>query len=99
MERVRRAQRMGARGFGEHKVPLAVDAPESLAIYRLCADFGWPVLLHFEYGRYNPNFEAFEAVLDANQIPEWIPPRVDHDSAIVACRRGWPGGEALCYIR
>ena len=70
LERVRRAHRVGARGFGEHKVHLPVDAPKSLAIYRLCADFGWPVLLHFEYGKYNPNFEAFEGVLRAH--PETV---------------------------
>jgi predicted TIM-barrel fold metal-dependent hydrolase len=63
LERIRRAHQLGARGFGEHKVPLPVDAPESLAIYRLCADLGWPVLLHFEYGKYNFNFTAFERVL------------------------------------
>jgi predicted TIM-barrel fold metal-dependent hydrolase len=62
LERMRRAHRMGARGFGEHKVPLPVDAPESLAIYRLCAELDWPVLLHFEYGKYNYNFMAFERV-------------------------------------
>ena len=47
-----------------------MDAPDSLAIYRLCADLGWPVLLHFEYGVYNPNFEAFEGVLRAH--PETV---------------------------
>jgi predicted TIM-barrel fold metal-dependent hydrolase len=63
LARVRGAYAAGARGFGEHKVPLAVDAPESLAIYRLCGELGWPVLLHFEYGAYNHNFQAFERVL------------------------------------
>ncbi len=63
LELMRRAHRLGARGFGEHKVRLPVDAPESLAIYRLCADLGWPVLLHFVYGNYNYNFDAFERVL------------------------------------
>jgi predicted TIM-barrel fold metal-dependent hydrolase len=70
LERIRRAHRMGARGFGEHKIRLPVDAPESLAVYRLCAELGWPVLLHFEYGNYNFNVEAFEDVLRAN--PETV---------------------------
>ncbi len=60
---VRRAHAEGARGFGEHKVRLPVDDPRSLALYRLCGDLGLPVLLHFEYGVYNWNFEAFEIVL------------------------------------
>jgi predicted TIM-barrel fold metal-dependent hydrolase len=63
LEVVRRAHAEGARGFGEHKVRLPVDDPRSLALYRLCGDLGLPVLLHFEYGVYNWNFEAFEAVL------------------------------------
>jgi predicted TIM-barrel fold metal-dependent hydrolase len=37
--------------------------PQSLAIYRLCGDLGLPVLLHFEYGMYNYNFEAFGDVV------------------------------------
>lgn len=63
LEQIRRSSAAGYRGFGENKVPLAVDAPEQRAIYALCADLGWPVLLHFEYGMYNYNFEAFEQVL------------------------------------
>jgi uncharacterized protein len=72
LERIRRAARMGARGFGEHKIGLPVDAPESLAVYRLCAELDWPVLLHFEYGRYNPNFAAFEQVLRSNPETRFI---------------------------
>ncbi len=63
---IRHAHRAGAKGFGEHKVRLPVDAPESLAIYRLCGELGLPVLLHFEYLNYNFNFEAFEGVLRAH---------------------------------
>ena len=62
---IRRFAAAGARGFGEHKVRLPCDAPESLAIYRLCGELGLPVLPHFEYGRFNYNFEAFEHVLRA----------------------------------
>ncbi len=63
LEAMREAQARGAKGFGEHKVRLPVDAPQSLAIYGLCGELGWPVLLHFEYGNYNYNFAAFERVL------------------------------------
>ena len=63
LELMRRGHAQGAKGFGEHKVRLPVDAPESLAIYGLCAELGWPVLLHFEYGVYNYNFDAFAGVL------------------------------------
>jgi uncharacterized protein len=66
LEVVRRAHAEGARGFGEHKVRLPVDDPRSLALYRLCGDLGLPVLLHFEYGVYNWNFEAYEAITAGN---------------------------------
>ena len=45
-------------GFGEHKVRLPVDHPDSLDIYELCGKLGWVVLLHFEYRNYNYNFEV-----------------------------------------
>ncbi|HEX2184377.1 MAG TPA: amidohydrolase family protein [Chloroflexota bacterium] len=70
LEVIRRAHAAGARGFGEHKVRLPVDAPQSQAIYRLCGELGLPVLLHFEYGNYNHNFEAFADVLQAH--PETV---------------------------
>ena len=63
LDTIKRGRDAGARGFGEHKVRLPVDAPESLAIYELCGGLGLPVLLHFEYGNYNYNFDAFPDVL------------------------------------
>jgi uncharacterized protein len=60
---IKRAADDGYRGFGEHKVRLPVDAPESLAIYRLCGELGWSVVLHLEYGAYNYNFDALGGVL------------------------------------
>ncbi len=52
----------GARGFGEYKLKLAVDAPESTWVYDACAELGLPVLLHID-SQYNfdevglPHFE------------------------------------------
>jgi uncharacterized protein len=63
LDLIRRAFDEGYRGFGEHKVRLPVDAPESMAIYRLCGELGWSVVLHLEYGAYNHNFTALERVL------------------------------------
>jgi uncharacterized protein len=78
LERMRRAHRMGARGFGEHKAPYPVDAPEMLPVYRLCAELDWPVLLHFEYGMYNYNLDAFEQVLRDNP-----------DTVFIGHAQGW----------
>ena len=71
LDQIRRYHATGkVRGFGEHKVRLAVDHPISMDIYRLCGEYGWPVLLHLQYRDYNYNFEDFEAVLKA--CPETI---------------------------
>ena len=78
LDRIRRAHRMGAKGFGEHKIQLPVDAPESLAVYRLCAELGWTVLLHFQYGKFNYNVAAFEDVLRSH--PETV---------FIGHARGW----------
>lgn len=63
LDQIRKGHQQGARGYGEHKVRIPVDAPESLAIYKLCGELRLPVLLHFEYGVYNYNFDALEHVL------------------------------------
>ncbi len=52
-------------GLGEYKVTLDCDHPASMAIYNLCGDLGWPVLIHFEYGQFAHNFEDFGQVLKA----------------------------------
>lgn len=78
LDAIRRGHDEGALGFGEHKVRLPVDAPESLAIYKLCGQLSMPVLLHFEYGNYNYNFESFQRVLQ------------DHpDTTFVAHAQAW----------
>ena len=52
------------KGFGEHKVHLPVDHPRNLEIYRLCGEFGWPVLIHMDYtGAFGTNFPALESVV------------------------------------
>ena len=47
----------------EQKFGLACDAPEMHAIYRLAEERRVPVLMHWQYGRYNHGFERFGAVL------------------------------------
>jgi uncharacterized protein len=38
----------GARGLGEHKLGLAIDAPGNLELYRACEEVGFPVLIHID---------------------------------------------------
>lgn len=65
LEQLEASVKAGARGFGEHKVPFAVDDPRSMDLYRLAGDLGVPVLLHFEEGNYNSGFKRFDKVLAA----------------------------------
>ena len=47
LDEIHRYHEAGCMGFGEHKVRLPVDHPDSLDIYELCGKLGWVVLLHF----------------------------------------------------
>lgn len=47
--RLEAMKRAGARGFGEHKVGLPIDHPWSGELYAICADLGFPVLLHLDF--------------------------------------------------
>jgi predicted TIM-barrel fold metal-dependent hydrolase len=60
----------GCKGFGEHKVRLAVDDERSRELYRLCGDLGLPVLLHLEERNYNFNVLRLEALL--SELPNTI---------------------------
>ncbi len=52
------------KGFGEHKVRLPVDHPRNWDIYRICGEFGWPVLIHMDYtGAFGTNFLALENIV------------------------------------
>lgn len=47
-ERIREYGRRGCKGFGEHKVRLCIDNPDSKKIYRTCAQLGWVCLFHVD---------------------------------------------------
>jgi predicted TIM-barrel fold metal-dependent hydrolase len=46
----------GAVGYGEHKVRLPIDHPESLRIYEACGKLGLPILMHVDES-HNYGFE------------------------------------------
>jgi hypothetical protein len=66
---MRKWHELGFRGLGEQKLRLRVDNPDSVALYRLAGEFGWPVLFHIDYWHpgvqfwYNHDLKAFEGVL------------------------------------
>jgi len=55
--------KMGAVIIGEQKFGVECDSPEMQAIYRLAADYDVPVLMHWQYQRYNYGFERFDRML------------------------------------
>ncbi|MFQ6047973.1 MAG: amidohydrolase family protein [Phycisphaerae bacterium] len=61
--RLRRLAEAGGRGFGEHKLPMAVDDPRAVELYQVAGDMGLPVLIHFEHGRFNTGLARFDDVL------------------------------------
>ncbi len=68
-QRVRDYVGKGVKGYGEHKIELKVDNPESKEIYALCGELGLPVLLHMDRV-HNPDIEAFEKVVQ--EYPETV---------------------------
>jgi predicted TIM-barrel fold metal-dependent hydrolase len=61
---IRRYLRRGAIGIGEQKFQIDCDSPSFQRIAALAADFNVPVLIHFQYDRYNTSFERFHQVLE-----------------------------------
>jgi predicted TIM-barrel fold metal-dependent hydrolase len=60
-------ERQIARGavlIAEQKFGVACDAPEMQAIYRIAERHRVPVLMHWQFGRYNHGFERFSRMLE-----------------------------------
>jgi len=55
---------MGAIGIGEQKFPVEADSRHIDLVAEIAHYFDVPVLLHFEYGTYNLDFERFHKVLE-----------------------------------
>lgn len=53
----------GAVMIAEQKFGVACDAPEMQALYRLAQEHKVPVLMHWQFGRYNHGFERFHTML------------------------------------
>jgi predicted TIM-barrel fold metal-dependent hydrolase len=55
--------KLGAVIIAEQKFAIECDSPEMQRIYQLAADYGVPVLMHWQYQRYNFGFERFHKML------------------------------------
>lgn len=53
----------GAVMIAEQKFGVACDAPEMQAVYGLAREHRVPVLMHWQFGRYNHGFERFHTML------------------------------------
>lgn len=56
--------KLGAVIIGEQKFHLECDSKESQTLYALAADYGVPILLHFQHGTYNLGFDRFHTMLE-----------------------------------
>jgi len=60
--------KLGAIGIGEQKFNLAIDSKPMLELYAVARDFGVPVLMHFQHGKYNHGMERLGQILE--RFPE-----------------------------
>lgn len=55
---------MGAIIIGEQKFDVECDSDASQLLYSLAADYGVPILMHFQHGTYNRGFERLGKMLE-----------------------------------
>lgn len=61
---IRRVLQLGAIGIGEQKFMLDADSRAVAMVAEIAQEFGVPVLLHFQYNRYNTSYERFPRILE-----------------------------------
>ena len=60
--------KMGAIGIGEQKFPVDCDSKHIELVASIAQEFDVPVLMHFEYKKYNFGLERFPKILE--KVPE-----------------------------
>ncbi|MEO7317439.1 MAG: amidohydrolase family protein [Chthoniobacteraceae bacterium] len=63
-DEIRRVLRAGGLGIGEQKFMVDADSRAIAIVAELAQEFSVPVLLHFQFGRYNTSFERFPRILE-----------------------------------
>lgn len=58
------ALKAGAHGIGEQKFMVDADSRAVSLVAEIAQEYGVPVLLHFQFGRYNTSFERFHLILE-----------------------------------
>ena len=64
VEEIQRYLKLGAVAIAEQKFGVECDSPEMQKIYQVAQDRGVPVLMHWQFQRYNYGFERFYTMLD-----------------------------------
>jgi len=69
-ERLRKWVNKGVKGYGEHKVRIRIDNPDSVRMYKLCGELKLPLLFHMDVSLpdnprfwYNMDIDGLEKVL------------------------------------
>ncbi len=63
-EEIRKALKAGAIGIGEQKFMVDADSRAVVLVAEIAREFDVPVLLHFQFGRYNTGLEKFPRILE-----------------------------------
>jgi predicted TIM-barrel fold metal-dependent hydrolase len=71
-EVIRGALRAGGIGIGEQKFMVDADSRAVSIVAEVAQEFGVPVLLHFQFGRYNTSFERFPRILEKFPMVNFI---------------------------
>ena len=61
---IKKFLKRGAIGIGEQKFQVDCDSSHMHRVFSLAADLQMPVLMHFQFGKYNTGFERFHKVLE-----------------------------------
>lgn len=61
---IKRFLRQGAIGIGEQKFEVDGDSLHMQRVFDIAADFGVPVLMHFQHDKYNTGIERFHKMLE-----------------------------------
>ncbi|GAA4320082.1 amidohydrolase [Compostibacter hankyongensis] len=56
--------KMGAVVIGESKFGIECDAPEMQRLYRLAQEYNVPIMMHWQYKKYNYGFKKFHKMLE-----------------------------------
>lgn len=63
-DEIRRVLQAGGIGIGEQKFMVDADSRAVSIVAEIAQEFGVPVLLHFQFGRYNTSYERFPRILE-----------------------------------